>query len=99
METEYKVTDFVGKIVITNEGQLIGKVKELVINVDTWAVTNMQVEIEKAKAKELGLKTKLFGNLLALVETKRIISVGDQVVIDVPYDKFAEYSKSVSADE
>lgn len=91
MPNSTKVSDVVGKTVATSEGNIIGEVNELIIDTDTWRATDMQVKIEKATGKEMGLKTPFLGSLLVLVETTRVTSAADQIIIDVPVDGFKEY--------
>ena len=91
MAKSTKVSDLVGKTVATAEGHVIGEVNEVILDTDTWRATDLQLKIEKATGKELGLKTPFLGSLLVLVETARITSAADQIIIDVPADGFKEY--------
>ena len=85
-----KLTEFIGKTVATSEGRVIGTVADVLLD-PTWQVTDVQVKVEKAAAKEMGLKRPLLGSLLILVETSRIKAVTDQVLIDIQLAEFKEY--------
>lgn len=92
--TQLKSEEIVGKTVTNAEGNVIGSVVELVVDTGTWRVTDLQLRVEKATAKEMGLKTPLFGALNILVETARIRSVADQVVLDLGIADFKGYVES-----
>jgi sporulation protein YlmC with PRC-barrel domain len=99
MANSKKVSDLVGKTVATSEGNIIGEVSEVIVDTDTWRATDLQLKIEKATGKEMGLKTPFLGSLLVLVETSRITSAADQIIIDVPIDGFKEYVEGRSDDD
>jgi sporulation protein YlmC with PRC-barrel domain len=99
MAKSTKVSDLIGKTVATSEGNIIGEVNEVIIDTDTWRATNLQLKIEKSTGKEMGLKTPFLGSLLVLVETVRVTSAADQIIIDVPIDGFKEYVDGRSSDE
>lgn len=80
-----------GKTVANRNGHLIGEVAELIFDTDSWRVTDLQIRIEKATAKEMGLKAPLFGSLLLLVETTRVASTSDQIILDIPVEGFKDY--------
>lgn len=85
-----KSSEVTGKTVSTSEGRVIGTVADLLIDT-LWNVTDIQIKVEKAAAKEMGLKRPLIGSLLILVETSRIKAVTDQVLIDIKLDEFQDY--------
>ena len=83
--------DLRGKTVANRDGHVIGEVTEIVVDPSTWRVTDLQVRVEKATAKEMGLKAPLFGSLLLLVETARVASTSDQIILDIAVDGFKDY--------
>lgn len=91
MAKSTKVSDLVGKTVATSEGNIVGEVNEIIIDTDTWRASDLQVKIEKSTGKEMGLKTPFIGSLLVLVETNRVTSAADQIIVDVPVDGFKDY--------
>ena len=86
-----KSQDILGKVVVNESGVVIGEVNDYVINTTTWQVTDLQVKIEKKKAKELGLKTPFFGSLLVLIEVHVISSLTDQVILSLDAGGFKAY--------
>jgi sporulation protein YlmC with PRC-barrel domain len=89
----------VDKTVATEDGSVIGTIRELVVDVDTWKVVDLQVRVEKDRAKQMGLKTPLLGSPLILIGTDRIQSTRDQVITDVAADDLADYVASRQAEE
>lgn len=89
----HKSSDFIGKTVTTSEGRVVGQIQEIVIDADDWRICDLQVKVEKATAKEMGLRTPLLGSLLILIETSRVQSATDQIVVDLAVDDFKGYVK------
>jgi sporulation protein YlmC with PRC-barrel domain len=89
----YKSKDVLGKTVANADGMLIGKLEDIVIDTETWAISDLQVRVEKQTAKELGLKIPLlgFGSLLILIDVSHVKSMSDQVILDMPSEKFKSY--------
>jgi len=92
-----KTDELVGKTVTNLDGHVIGTVVEMVIDIETWRVTDLQVRVEKATAKEMALKAPIFGTLKILVDCSRIKSVTDQIVVDLAIADFKEYVDSRNA--
>lgn len=86
-----KSQEILGKTVVNDDGVVIGEVNDYLVNTKTWQVTDLQVKIEKKKAKELGLKTPFFGSLLVLVEVSRISSLTDQIILSLGASEFKSY--------
>ena len=86
-----KSQDILGKTVVNDDGVVIGEVNDYLVHTKTWQVTDLQVKIEKKKAKELGLKTPFFGSLLVLVEVSRISSLTDQIILPLGAREFKSY--------
>ncbi len=89
-----KTDELIGKTVTNLDGHVIGTVVEMVIDIERWMVTDVQLRVEKATAKEMGLKAPIFGTLKILVDCSRIKSVTDQIVIDLAVTDFKEYVDS-----
>lgn len=89
-----KCTEFLEKTVTTSDGRVVGEVHDIVIDADTWKVSDIQVKVEKASAKEMGLKTPLFRSLLILLGTETIHSAKDQIVVGIAASEFKEYVDS-----
>ena len=86
-----KSQDIIGKTVVTSSGFVIGEVSDYLIDTTTWSVSDLQIKVEKKKAKELGLKTPFFSSLLILVEVEQIASITDQIIVSLAPDSFKAY--------
>jgi sporulation protein YlmC with PRC-barrel domain len=89
-----KTDELIGKTVSNLDGHVIGNVVEMVVDIHGWKVTDLQIRVEKATAKEMALKTPMFGTLKILVDCSRIKSVTDQIVVDLAIADFKEYVDS-----
>ena len=94
-----KSQELIGKTVISDGGVVIGEVKDYFVDTTSWNITDIQVKIEKKKAKELGLKTPFFSSLLVLVEVHKIQSFNDQVVLGLSADDFKPYIEARQTDD
>lgn len=88
---QQKSQEILGKVVVDSQGVVIGEVCDYLVDTKRWQVTDLQVKIEKKKAKELGLKTPFFGNLLVLIEVGRIRSMTDQIILALEASSFKTY--------
>ena len=89
--SELKNTDEILKRHVSNsEGHTVGTVNEIYFDND-WKITDIQVKVDKAAAKQFGVKTPLLGSLLILIGTDRIQAFTDQVVIDISSAEFKSY--------
>lgn len=91
MGSRKKSADIIGKIVANGDGFVIGVIDDYLIDLSNWQICDIQVKIEKATAKDLGLKTPFFGSLLVLIDIAHIRSATDQVIIDIPVGEFQTY--------
>lgn len=82
--------DIIKRPVSNSEGHTVGSINEIYFDKD-WKITDIQVKVDKAAAKQFGVKTPLLGSLLILVGTDRIQAFTDQVVIDIPAAEFKSY--------
>ena len=86
-----KSQEILGKTVINDSGFVIGEVNDYLVDVETWQVSDLQVKIEKKKAKELGLKAPFFGSLLVLIGVDQIQSMTDQVILGLGSSDIKKY--------
>jgi sporulation protein YlmC with PRC-barrel domain len=87
----YKSKDLIGKTVSNADGLLIGELQDVILDTDTWSISDIQVKVEKQTAKELGMKTPFFGSLLILLDVVYIKSVSDQVILGMGRDELKPY--------
>ena len=86
--------ELVGKNVANVQGHIIGSIQDVLVDTQAWQVCDVRVRVDKQTAKELGLKAPLFGRLQILIDIRRVVSVADQVVVDIATDGFADYLQS-----
>ncbi len=91
MSSLKKSKELIDKTVANAEGFVIGTVNDYLIDVQSWQVSDLQIKIDKAVAKELGLKAPMFGSLLVLVSVSEVRSMSDQVIVGLTKAAFAGY--------
>ena len=85
--------NIIGKTVINTSGYVIGEVNDYLVDLESWQVTDLQLKIERKKAKELNLKVSFFklGSLLVLVDVDQVHSINDQVILSLSAEDFKSY--------
>lgn len=86
-----KTEEIIGKKVVNNNGMILGEVTELFIAVDGWQVSDIQVKMDKAATKELGIKSPFFGSLLVPFGVDLIEAIADQVLVDLDQTVVKDY--------
>jgi sporulation protein YlmC with PRC-barrel domain len=73
-----------GRTVISADGQAVGRVDDVVVNIDTWRVESVHLKLNKGVADKLGVhRGKLQAGTIDL-PVHMVQSVGDHVVLSVP---------------
>src|SRR6267143_2347179 len=72
--------EFLGKDVIEDRGWRVGKVRDVIIDPNTWEVKAFEVALEKEVAEEYGIK-KMFGAATVPVRVEDVKSVGDAIML------------------
>lgn len=88
MGDSYETKSIVGKNVMDTGAMNIGKVKDLVININDWTVECLLVKIPRQVSKELGI-----GGIMgatARVTPEFIDQIGDLVRLNVTAQELAE---------
>ena len=75
-----------GRPVITADGQVLGEIKRLFLDTDSWSVTSILVEMRAASAHQLGASRSLFRAAAIELPIGAIQSVGETVVLSVRLD-------------
>jgi sporulation protein YlmC with PRC-barrel domain len=87
MSELYESKSIVGKDVMDNGAKTIGKVKDIEINIESWAVESFLVKIPRAITKELGI-----GGLMgatARIKPESIEQIGDLVRLKLSAQEIA----------
>ena len=77
-------TDIIGKSVVTTTGQVVGKLDNLVLNLDTGEVTNLLVEPTEDAVIQTLERDKEGGYVVSI---KGIKSMEDVLVVDLSQSK------------
>jgi sporulation protein YlmC with PRC-barrel domain len=85
--------DLIGKEVVGAEGWKIGKVKEIEIDRDKWAVTGLSVSLESNVAKEFNLN-KMWGKSDFTIPIDRVQGVADRIVLRISKSQIFDMAKS-----
>jgi sporulation protein YlmC with PRC-barrel domain len=86
-------SDVIDKEVVGAEGWRIGKVREILIDKDKWAVTGLSVVLESNAAKEFNLK-KMWGRSDLTIPISQVQGVGDRIVLKSSKAQVFEIAKS-----
>jgi sporulation protein YlmC with PRC-barrel domain len=75
-----------GRTAIAADGQAVGHVAAAFIDVETWKVESVQIELRKEVADRLGASRSMFHAGSVEIPVRLIQSVGDAVVLSIPVD-------------
>jgi len=91
--------DIRGRSIIAADGQVIGEVKSLFFDGDTFQVESFQVTLRKDTADQLGAHRSMFQAGALEIPVHMIQSVGATIVLSVPVDGLRAVLPSQSAEE
>lgn len=75
---------FRGRTVIAADGQAIGEVAALLIDISGWAIVALQIKLTKSAADQVGASRGLLRAATLELPVRMIQSVGDAVLLSVP---------------
>jgi sporulation protein YlmC with PRC-barrel domain len=75
-----------GRAVISADGHVIGRVVSLEVEISSWLVEAIGVELRRDIAERIGTRRSLFRAAAIEIPVKLIQSVGDTVVLSVALD-------------
>ncbi|HEY4822500.1 MAG TPA: PRC-barrel domain-containing protein [Candidatus Bathyarchaeia archaeon] len=78
-----------GKEVIGDQGSRIGKVRDLIFDVGTWQIRELEVDLVPDFAEELGLK-RMLGSTPAVVKVDYIRGVSDTITLKISRPQLRE---------
>jgi len=70
-----------GRTVVTSDGQQIGTVMEIRIDVGTWHVTSIEVKVDRPMYRTLGMKREMLHRTTVGLPTQLVHSVKDSVIL------------------
>lgn len=80
VEDKMNAKEFLGKEVLEDRGWKIGKVRDVIIDTNTWEVKGFDVALERQVAEEYGMK-KVFGSSTVPIRVEDIKSVADAIML------------------
>ena len=82
-----------GKKVVGSEGNVLGEVAGIDINVSTWQANAFHVTLSDEATAELGLKKQLLSKTTICLPTQLVKAVGDLVTLKEPVRKLADLNE------
>jgi sporulation protein YlmC with PRC-barrel domain len=82
--------------IVDSSGWKIGKVKDVIIDRNTWRVTALDIELEKSIAKEFQMKHRLSSTRVP-VSIAYIQAIGDSVVLKASKEEVLQQALAESA--
>jgi sporulation protein YlmC with PRC-barrel domain len=76
-----------GRTVIARDGQAIGEIATLFLDLDTWRIPSVNVKLRKEVADQLGASHGMFHAATLELPVRMIQSVGDAVLLSVATDE------------
>jgi sporulation protein YlmC with PRC-barrel domain len=73
-----------GRTVIAADGQAIGEVGALLIDISAWGVAALHVKLRKAAAEQIGAARGVLRGATLDIPVRLIQSVGDAVLLSAP---------------
>jgi sporulation protein YlmC with PRC-barrel domain len=73
--------DLRGRAVVTSDGQQIGTVMEIQIDVGTWHVSSIEVKVDRPMYRTLGMKREMLHRTTVGLPTQLVHSVKDSVIL------------------
>jgi sporulation protein YlmC with PRC-barrel domain len=87
-----------GLTVMSADGQAIGTLRSLIINVGDWHVESIQVELRKEIADEIGTRRTVFRHGVLELPVRLIQSVADVVILSAALPELREAQTHPAAD-
>ncbi len=73
-----RAAEVIGKGVVTTDGALLGKVADLILDLEGWRVRELVISLSKDVAQQLGMK-RLFGSPKVAVPVSYVSGVKDVI--------------------
>jgi sporulation protein YlmC with PRC-barrel domain len=79
-----------GRTVISADGQAIGRISSLAIDVDAWRIEAICVELRKEIADRIGTRRTLFRRGELEIPARMVQSIGDAIILSADVDELRE---------
>ena len=74
-----KSGDIIGKKVLGNEAQILGKVSDIQFDTNTWNISDICIDLEKNVVETMGLQKPRLGGIKANIPVTEINAISDVV--------------------
>ncbi len=81
-----RIGDIVGKEVVTKDGVRLGKVADLLISQDNWAVVGLIIQLSKQVARAIGFKSVIRAQRVS-IPIGYVVGVRDVVALTVTLEE------------
>ncbi|RLG47174.1 MAG: hypothetical protein DRO06_03250 [Thermoproteota archaeon] len=81
-----RLSDLLGKEVVTSDGFKLGKVEDLLVDEEGWKVTDLVVSLTRQSAKAVGLR-KILGSVKVALPVETASGIGDVVTLSKPIEE------------
>jgi sporulation protein YlmC with PRC-barrel domain len=78
-----------GRVVLDSAGRLLGRIRSLQVDTESWAVESLRLRLRRKTAQELGLRWSLFHMPTMDVPTGLVHAAGDAVILRAALDELA----------
>ena len=94
--SEIKFSELGGKDVLTQDGREIGKVEDLIIQHEAWAIPKLIVKLDRDLLETFHMKKPMFGTQTFHVPTSFVSGIGDKVIL---HKKLEELTAMAQAEQ
>jgi sporulation protein YlmC with PRC-barrel domain len=78
-----------GRAVLDSAGRMLGRIRSLQVDTESWAVESLRLRLRRKTALELGLRWSLFHMPTMDVPTGLVLAAGDAVILRAALDELA----------
>jgi sporulation protein YlmC with PRC-barrel domain len=89
--------ELLGRAVIAADGRVIGKVAGISIETEGTSLTSLEIELRRPLEEELGVEHHLFRASKIEVPFAEVQSIGDTVVLSIPFEALQKTSMRAHA--
>jgi sporulation protein YlmC with PRC-barrel domain len=78
-----------GRAVLDSAGRMLGRIRRVQVDTESWAVESLRVRLRRRTAQELGLRWSLLHMPTMDVPTGLVLAAGDAVILRAALDELA----------
>jgi len=89
-----KVRALFGTEIVTQDGRDLGEVRDIELDLESWRVVSIEVDLDRDVLEALGMKRPLIGSQTLALGPDRVSGVTDKLVLRETFDALAERVRS-----